>query len=226
MGSRLPLKTTCQFICMWLVVRHPRHDFMISELGIAPATAIDWSVFCLEICIEALMMRGDSIIGGEGEVVEIDQAKVEKGKYNKGRWVPGSWMFGAFEKEKKGSFFVNVSDCTADILIDIILQRIAPGSIIMSERWQGDERLLSHPKYETVTGKHNIKFVDPGTGARTKNVEKSWRNVHSNLPTHGRKESNMAGYFAEYCWKRKYERQERLHYFLLEMSRQYNKNEE
>lgn len=72
----------------------------------------------------------------------------------------------------------------------------------MSDKWRGYDPLVNHPQYNHLTVNHSINFIDPTTGAHTQNIERSWRDVRSNIPRFGRSEDHMAGYLAEYCWKK------------------------
>lgn len=92
-GSHLPLKKTLQFISMWLTLPYPRHELLKSELAMSSETIVDHSNFCREICMNSLVMNCDNIIGGEGTIVEIDEAKIGKRKYIRevASWELGFW---------------------------------------------------------------------------------------------------------------------------------------
>jgi hypothetical protein len=45
---------------------------------------VDWSRFCRDLCVYEFE-NDDSIIGGPGTIVEIDETVVVKRKYNRGR---------------------------------------------------------------------------------------------------------------------------------------------
>ena len=45
-------------------------------------------------------------IGGEGEIVKIDESKFGKQKYNVGRVIEGQWVFGGVCRNTKGFFIV------------------------------------------------------------------------------------------------------------------------
>ena len=46
-------------------------------------------------------------IGGDGIIVEIDEAKFGRRKYNRGRLITGQWLFGGIERRtKKCSFYL------------------------------------------------------------------------------------------------------------------------
>ncbi|KAJ8964757.1 hypothetical protein NQ314_004648 [Rhamnusium bicolor] len=72
-------------------------------------------------------------IGGPNKIVEIDEAKIGKRKYNRGRYLEGQWVFGAIERETKRFFLEAVEQRNIDTLLDIIKQRILPGTTVHSD---------------------------------------------------------------------------------------------
>jgi len=44
------------------------------------------------------------MIGGEGAIIEINEAKIEKLKYKRDRLIIGQWIFGDFKRETKKLF--------------------------------------------------------------------------------------------------------------------------
>ncbi|CAL1675648.1 unnamed protein product [Lasius platythorax] len=81
--SRLDLQTVCRFVAYFLHIRPPRYTFLERELEISDRTIVNWSGFCRELCIQWMKSHSE-MIGGEGQIVEIDEAKMGKRKYNKG----------------------------------------------------------------------------------------------------------------------------------------------
>ena len=45
-------------------------------------------------CMAADLLSGDAMIGGPGQIVEIDESKFGKRKYHCGRRVVGKWVLG------------------------------------------------------------------------------------------------------------------------------------
>jgi len=76
------------------------------------------------------------MLGGEGSIVEIDEAKIGKQKFQKGRLVTGQWIFGGYERESKKLFIECVPDRSAETLLAIIKKWIKPGTTIMSDCWK------------------------------------------------------------------------------------------
>ncbi|KAK4290150.1 hypothetical protein Pmani_036937 [Petrolisthes manimaculis] len=80
-------------------------------------------------------------IGGKDMIVEIDESKFGKRKYNVGRIVEGQWVFGGICRETKSTFLVPVEKRDKDTLLQIIKDKIEPGSIIISDCWKANNCL-------------------------------------------------------------------------------------
>lgn len=223
-GKHLPLNKVCRFVCMWLLLPHPRHELMMSELRTSSNTVVEWSGYCREICLNSLVMSDDEVIGGAGKTVEIDEADFSKQKNTIGRDIEGSWIFGGLERGTNRCFFETVHDRSAGALIDVILRRIAPGTTIISDRLRGYDPLINHPQYHELTSDHSLTFVDPLCGDDTQNMERMWQEISSNIPRFGIGKNLISGYLAEFYWKSKFERNTRLHNFFLEVARQFDPN--
>ncbi|EZA61656.1 hypothetical protein X777_11254 [Ooceraea biroi] len=117
------------------------------------------------------MESNTEMIGGEGETVEIDEAKVGKGKYNKGRIVEEQWIFGGIERSSKRLFIEPVPDQSADTLLTAIKKWIKPGTTIISDCWKS-YKCLANEDYIHLTINHKMNFVDPDSGAHTQNIER------------------------------------------------------
>ena len=72
-------------------------------------------------------------LGGPGEVVEIDESLVAKRKNNVGRLLEQRCVFGGVERRTNKGFLQFIQDRTTGTLLNIIQNRIAPGSIIHSD---------------------------------------------------------------------------------------------
>ena len=71
-------------------------------------------------------------IGGPGQVVEIDESIIDKRKNNVEREVEQRWVFGDMEKATNRGFLEMVPDRIAATFLNVIQNRIVPGSIILS----------------------------------------------------------------------------------------------
>lgn len=142
-------------------------------------------------------------LGGEGKVVEIDEAKLGKRKYKRGRVIDGQWIFGEIDRGSKRIFYVPVPNRTKETLLRLIQDWIAPGTTIMSDCWRMYD-CLEDEGFRRLTVNHSVNFVDPDTGAHTKNIERSWRNHREGVPKYGRRENHFDGYLAAYLFFQMY----------------------
>ena len=117
----------------------------IDDEQTSPETVSDYySYYCREVCAETVVKNGATKIGGPGMTVEIDEGRFGKRKYNRGRLVDGVWVLGWICRETKEVFLVPVEKRDADTLIPIIVEKVSPGTIIMTDCWKAYDRLPEH----------------------------------------------------------------------------------
>ncbi|KAI5704940.1 hypothetical protein M8J75_010298 [Diaphorina citri] len=157
-------------------------------------------------------------IGGPGKVVEIDEAKFGRRKYNRGRIIDGKWLFGGIERtEEKKIFLVPVEKRDSSTLLQVIQDKIEPGTTIISDCWKAYD-CLSDEGFTHLTVNHSFNFVDPDIGAHTQNIERLWREVRSHVPRFGGIEKHFDGYLAEFHFKRAFPKHTtRYHHFFKAM---------
>lgn len=171
------------------------------------------------------LMHHQKQIGGDGIIVEIDEAKFGRRKYNRGRLITGQWLFGGIERGTKKIFILPVVSRKAEVLIPIIKKHIAPGSIIYSDCWKAYEQ-IDKSTYQHQTVNHSENFVDPHTGVHTQNVERLWRDVRGVVPKYGRREYHFDHYLAEFVFKKMFRMHERIDGFFDIISIMYPINDE
>ncbi|KAK3882920.1 hypothetical protein Pcinc_012737 [Petrolisthes cinctipes] len=174
-----------------------------NELGLSNKTICEWSV------------KRQGKISGKDMIVEIDESKFGKCKYNVGRIVVGQWVFGGICRETKSTFLVPVEKRDKDTLLQIIKDKIEPGSIIIYN-------CLQDEGYQHLTVNHSVNFVDPTTLAHTNTVERLWREVKLKVPLFGRRKKHFLGYLACSMFVMAFEEDKRFHQFLLEVAVLYN----
>ena len=210
----------CRFCCLWLTIAFPRQRFLERELSMSSHTVVDWSSFCREVCVY-WVERGSQMLGGQGVIVEIDEAKLGKRKYDRGRWIDGTWVFGGFERGSKKCFLVPVPTRGSDVLLEVIKNWIRPGTTIMSDCWRAYD-CLSSEGFVHATVNHSYNFVDPSTRAHTQNIERTWRDVRGGIPRFGRRQNHMVGYLAEFLFKRQFpDHRDRVHAFFIAIGELY-----
>ena len=95
-------------------------------------TAVDWDMFCHELC-EVALFESRVKLGGPGKVVQIDESKIGKRKYHRGHVVEGQWVFGGIEEDSRNCFIVTVKDRSEATLLKHIQELIEPATTIVSD---------------------------------------------------------------------------------------------
>ncbi|KAH7829728.1 putative Uncharacterized transposase-like protein [Monocercomonoides exilis] len=138
-------------------------------------------------------------IGGEGKTVEIDEAVRRRRKFKRGRRKEQIWIFGGEERLEGGGagprFVMIAPNRRIETLLPIILERIRPGTTIMSDEWNSYSTLNLH-NYTHKTVCHKRHFVDPESGACTNTIEGFWGTLRKSFPLHGVRKSLIPDHLA------------------------------
>lgn len=171
-----------------------------SLLGIGIHTIGFWSSVIR--CVATDILNEEEVkIGGEGRVVEIDEAIWRRRKYKRGRRKKQIWIFGGVERKLAGEigtpkFFVCiVPDRSRNTLIPLIQKHIAEGTTIISDEWRA-YCSLNELGYRHQTVQHKRHFVDPETKACTNTIEGLWSHMRSFFPRYGAREAHLPDYLA------------------------------
>ncbi|XP_033646441.1 uncharacterized protein LOC117305688 [Asterias rubens] len=165
-------------------------------------TVVDWFTFCREVCLRVVEEKCSKGIGGPGMTVEIDENKLGRRKYSRGRLVQGEWVLGGICRETKETFLIEVPKRDSETLISLLKEYVAPGSTVVSDCWKADD-CLGQENVAHLKVSHSLKFVDPTTGAQTKNIACQWGQIKRSLPsTHANSSTDGFGFrLAEYMWR-------------------------
>ena len=144
-------------------------------------------------------------IGGLGTIVEIDEAMFGKRKYNRGRVVDGSWVLGGVQRQSNKCFLAVCPQNTRSeaVLLPIIQKYIAPGTLIITDKWKAYINLGRHGYiHEDVN--HSQNFVDPVSGAHTNSIEGTWTHVKNRVLRQGgrRTEASLDADLTLFMWLR------------------------
>ena len=204
-GSHLRL---WQVICMtyfWTLdcgrSRGLSQQQIMKELEIRSGhTVVDWKQFCCDVCVSYILNHPERI-GGEGQVVEIDESLFARCKYNLGRLIPEQWVFGGYDPPTKKGFLVPVARRDAATLLPIIQQWVQPGTTVHSDMWQAYNQLAAIG-YQHGTVNHTLHFVYPATAVTTNRVEAMWQRAKNKVKAqHGPTNRDMIpDYLAEFMW--------------------------
>ncbi|KAH7822020.1 putative Uncharacterized transposase-like protein [Monocercomonoides exilis] len=154
-------------------------------------------------CMEIWNLHQNSI-GGEGKVVEIDEAVWRRRKYKRGRRKEQIWIFGGVERLEGGGagprFVKVVPNRKRETLFPIILETIRSGTSIMSDEWKAYSTLDQY-NYTHKTVCHKRNFEDPVTGACTNTIEGLWGTLRKSFPQYGVRKSLIADHLAMFLVK-------------------------
>lgn len=187
-----------------------RESSIIDGQQISRETVADRFSFCREVCMAALdeEFQEEGLLGGVGEIIEIDECKIGRRKYERGRVVEGSWILGMIHRGHATNYRLEIcpdNKRDKDTLVGLIKKHVMPGTEIHTDCWKGYIDLEDHG-YVHKTVNHSEFFVDPETGAHTQNIESSWRWMRRELSRGGVQKSSIADHLCEFMWRRRLRR--------------------
>ncbi|KAH7823178.1 putative transposase-like protein [Monocercomonoides exilis] len=150
---------------------------------------------CNEVLLHADLEQKPAKIGGEGKIVEIDEAVWRRRKYHKGKKKKLIWIIGGVVRLEGGGdgdrFMMIVPDRTKETLIPIILDHLKFGTKIYSDKWKAFQCLSTFGYlHETVC--HKRKFFNKENKACTNTIEGLWKHLWSSFPQSGMRIKNLA----------------------------------
>ena len=197
-GSRLSTSQILRIAYLW-IHKVPKGSMM--KMTGHNSRAI--SEFCrhFEHLTASAITEESCIIGGDGIIVEIDEAKLGKRKYHRGHRVEGVWIVSGIERTpQKRVFAVPVETRDAETLMSIIRAHVAPGSIVHTDCWRGYSQLSSEFTHLTVN--HSLHFVNPQTGTHTNSIEGFWNGLKLQIPPRNRVRAGMETKLLSVIWRK------------------------
>lgn len=201
-SMKIPLRKFLLIILLYYIGISALHIGKI--LGLSDNTVLYWTSVVRVRCT-ALWNHNQTKIGGPGTTVEIDEAVWRRRKYRRGRRKKQIWIFGAVERKPEGgagrNFVMIVPNRKSETLIPIIMEKILPGTLILSDEWRAYAK-LNQFGYTHNTVCHKREFVNKVTGACTNTVESLWMNLRSHFPRYGCREKFLGDYLSLWLVKR------------------------
>jgi hypothetical protein len=201
-GQRLKCCEVLYLGYLWLT--HCTHATIMHHTGHSEHTVTSYMVYFRQLVSE-MIDTDDTIIGGPGVVVQIDETKFGKRKYNRGHRVDGTWVIVGVEITDERLLFAEVvPDRTAVTIENVLSRHVAEGSIIHTDCWRGYSSISSRFNIEHRTVNHSLWFTDPHTGINTNTVEGNNYALKRHVPNRSRTENKLQDYLLEFIWRRKY----------------------
>lgn len=204
--SKLSLCEGMLFIHLWS--KGYSEKLITDDFPFSTPTVVNWSRYCRDLCLYHFE-TDNSVIGGHGVTVEIDETLAVKRKYNRGRMVRDGWLFGGIERREDGVFrcFMRlVYDRSGPHLCHLIREHVLLGTHIITDGW-GAYTNLSTMGYLHSVVIHNENFVSPDDrDVHTQHIESTWSSLKRFLRSRGgNKGPHYVEYIYEYLFRRKYD---------------------
>lgn len=205
------------FMNYWLRQSYNQRH-VANNLGIDNKTCVAWKKHCDIACYEYLISTGPHMIGGTNVIIEIDETVIYKDfknlKTNDKRSAKYYWIFGGIERHSMtyNSFSVPLAESIYDeeldrevlrnlhrdfdTLVEILLQHVRPGSIIITDGWGAYDK-LGHPIQGVIFYQH--KVINHKNGfvleydrlVHTNNIESFWLYMKSFIKRPGNQLKNI-----------------------------------
>jgi transposase-like protein len=200
-NSKLEIHKIMYFGYLWL--NRISNEAIKTMTGLSRDTVADFAKYFRQLITDSLEEE-DTIIGGDGIIIQLDETKLGKRKYNRGHSVDGVWILGGVELTNERKFFaVSVPNRSTKTLVSIITQHVRPNSIIHTDLWRGYSSLSNINNYTHCTVNHSRNFKDPSTGVHTNHIEGTWFAVKRAIAVRNRTSEHADLHVFEFIWRRK-----------------------
>jgi hypothetical protein len=144
-GSRLSFNEILLLGKLWL--DKVSVDSAISFTGHSPNTVVTFWRHFRQLVASTLELE-DTIIGGPGIIVQVDESKLGRRKYNRGHRVEGIWILVGVEiSEARRVFIIPVEFRNEETIKAVVRSHVLPGSRIQTDLWKGYNWLNSDLDY-------------------------------------------------------------------------------
>uniref|UniRef100_A0A1B6ICJ3 ISXO2-like transposase domain-containing protein n=1 Tax=Homalodisca liturata TaxID=320908 RepID=A0A1B6ICJ3_9HEMI len=210
--TKLDIKVYWRIITFLLHVRPPRSKLFEEELDVNTCTISSWCKYSRNVMTHDCLKKSEKL-GGDSKYIEVVEAYVDMSK-TKQRSIPNQLVLSGIEIESKKSFFIVIENPEPANLLSAFKEWILPNTFVVTNCIK-IYLSLKDKQFLNYTVEHCVKFVKPEIMSECKkSMEKTWREVSiSNVPRSCY--NDLTGLLAEYQFKRKYKRLQRLHHFFI-----------
>ena len=199
--SRLPVNQVLEIGYYWL--SKCNYESILKITGHSSGTISNYMRFFRELVV-ASMDTNDTMVGGDGVKVFVDESKFGRRKYHRGHRVDGIWVIGGVDDSTERSMFAEVIEQRDQTSIVAALSRhVRPGSIIVTDCWRGYNGIAESLSSTHITVNHSIGFVNLENGACTNAIEGTWAGMKVRIPKRSRTTDFIGDHLMEYIWRRK-----------------------
>lgn len=201
--SRAHLKCNEVMLLLYLFLTKASNSTIYLILGKSQQAIADYRRFYAQLLANSLDDM-DTIIGGHGVTIEVDESKLGKRKYNRGHRVDGAWILVGVEKTEQRKIFIeSIPNRTAETLLEVISRHVVPGTTINTDCWKG---YLNLPSIGMIHGtvNHSICFRDHVSGVNTNTVEGTNNGIKQMIPVRNRNGDSIDEHLSVFIWRRKH----------------------
>lgn len=196
--SKMPCNQILQIGYYWL--GGSGHGEIMRYTGVSDKTVTAYLGYYRQL-VSSSIDGDDTMIGGDGVTIEVDESKFGKRKHNRGHHVEGVWVIGGVERTpSRGMFAEVVHDRSANTIKDVLLRHVRPGTTILTDMWRGYSDLESIGMHHDTVN-HSLSFISE-TGVHTNSIEGTWNGIKMRVPARNRTLESMPEFLLEYIWRR------------------------
>ena len=171
--------------------------------GHSPNTISDYIRLFRELIVNTLEDY-DQMIGGEGNIKEVDESKFGRRKYHRSRRVEGVWVIGGIENtSEKKCFLVKVEKRDEETIKKILKTHVRKGSIVRTDCWRGYLNIEEELDVRHETVNHSKHFTDPETGVHTNTIEGLWNGIKQQIAPRSRNKNLIENHLLEFIWRKR-----------------------
>ncbi|KAJ1522477.1 hypothetical protein ONE63_001667 [Megalurothrips usitatus] len=164
------------FVMMWFWVCHISSRDCAKDTDISREACVQYHRYFRDIASWKILEMPHLKLGGEGQLVQIDESVITKRKYHRGRGfrrtIKEKWVLGIYDVQRKLGVVVYVVKRDKATLVPLIRQYVEPGSEIWTDQWAA-YRCLDRYGYVHKTVNHSREFKSQD-GTCTNGVEGYW----------------------------------------------------